>query len=829
LIRAGFRQRLAPAATWWQSGKVHPRKAAPAMADDPVCTPAATGWRRRTGWTSPWAAGLVLVLFYATLQLSLREKSATYDEPGHATAGYVYWKYGDFRLDPENGNLSKRWIALPYVFSAYRFPADTTGGWFESNTWRFADAWFNRMGNDTTGMLARGRAMAGLVAVALAALVWWWSRRLFGPAGGMVSLLVCALSPIILANGGLMTSDTPAALGFLAALGAIWALLQRITVVRLLAALAAISGLFLAKMSAVLLLPMAAVLVAARLADGRPLPVGATRVLGRRPQQAAAIAGVALLQTLGVVALVWAAYGFRYSAFSPTAPAPHRFHRPWQWALGAAPPQAALAGWQARPPARAAIDEILAREGGAAADWTHRLLEELADVRSRLLTPAEAAELDRLSQPAPTAWIPRVIASAREHRWLPEAFLFGYAHVWRTAGRLAAFLNGEIRETGWPGFFPYTFAVKTPLAFLAILALAVMGAAAALRRAVTAAGVGAGGRAAWQVVYPVLPLLVLLGVYGAVAISSALNIGHRHLLPIYPPLFILAGAAAAGWVGRRDEPALAGRTGRCVATAALATILAMEMAWWFPNYIAYFNGLVAPRHAYRHLVDSSLDWGQELPAIARYTREHGNEPAYLAVFGVGSPAYYGIKARDIGGFPALDWILYPPLKPVFGTPDEQVAALLRQHPEYDPALIFRVGGGEQQSGVLLLMRASEMRLGAGHYIISASMLQPLYQGNVNGYWNPALEARYQELRQTVAPFLGEDRAAKLAAMPTRPLYDWMTLMEDFFKFRLGRLTAQLRQREPDEEINYAVLVYRLSEDEVHRALDGPPPLEARRR
>src|SRR5207249_4186454 len=93
----------------------------------------------------------------------------------------------------------------------------------------------------------------------------------------------------------------------------------------------AIAGLFLAKMSAALLLPMAALLVIARLIDGRPLPVGPHRILRRRSQQMLALAIVAVVQTAGVIALVWAAYGFRYSAFSRTAPPPYVFHDPWEW------------------------------------------------------------------------------------------------------------------------------------------------------------------------------------------------------------------------------------------------------------------------------------------------------------------------------------------------------------------------------------------------------------------------------------------------------------------------------------------------------------------
>ena len=189
-------------------------------------TPAADSpWLRRL--TSPLTAGLVLAVFYVVLLASLRDKSATYDEPGHAAAGYAYWKHGTYRIDPENGNLPQRWIALPLLSGDFPFPSAKSGGWRDSDTWALADQWFNRMGNDTTAMLARGRAVSGLLTVALGAMVWLWSRRLFGPAGGMLSLVLYAINPAILAHGALMKDDVPGALVFLGACWSFWAMLRK--------------------------------------------------------------------------------------------------------------------------------------------------------------------------------------------------------------------------------------------------------------------------------------------------------------------------------------------------------------------------------------------------------------------------------------------------------------------------------------------------------------------------------------------------------------------------------------------------------------------------
>ena len=163
----------------------------------PSMNPVPVSDSRRTGhplWASPVAAAVVLAAFYAVLLVSLRDKSATIDEPGHAAAGYAYWTLNDYRLDPENGNLPQRWIALPYLFGAYSFAPAKTLAWKGSHSSLVGDHWFNRRGYDTAAMLVPGRAANGLLAVALGIAVWLWSRKLFGAAGGMVSLLrTCSL------------------------------------------------------------------------------------------------------------------------------------------------------------------------------------------------------------------------------------------------------------------------------------------------------------------------------------------------------------------------------------------------------------------------------------------------------------------------------------------------------------------------------------------------------------------------------------------------------------------------------------------------------------
>src|SRR5439155_865573 len=112
-----------------------------------------------------------------------------------------------------------------------------------------------------------------------------------------------------------------------------------------------------------------------------------------------------------------------------------------------------------------------------------------------------------------------------------------------------------------------------------------------------------------------------------------------------PARFVLAGGLAYWLETRRRAASLP------IAAAVLACVVASVSTW--PHYLAYFNQLAGgPRQAYRHLVDSSLDWGQDLPGLARWLQRNvpSGTPVYLSYFGTGNPDYYHIKARRLPGF-----------------------------------------------------------------------------------------------------------------------------------------------------------------------------------
>lgn len=651
-----------------------------------------------------------LLAFFGLVAIaSVAEKSNTYDEIAHITAGYSYWHAGDYRLHPENGILPQRWEALPLLAQRVKFPSTDSPAWQESNVWDVGKAFFFQLENNVDRMLIASRAMIVLAAMALCGVVYFWSQRLFGTAGGFVSLLLCIFCPTILAHGRLATSDMMVTLWFVVSLGTYWIVIHRVTPWTVLASSLAMALLFVSKFSAAIMLPVAGVLLAIRLGAGRPLTVrwfGRRKLVTSRGKQLGVLAAAAAAHVVIVVAVIWTMYGFRYATF-----------------------REAVAG----------RDHMFGMES-----------------------------VESLSPPGA---IGKAIDFASVHHLLPESYLHGFAYTLVFSEKRNAFLDGEYSQRGWRSFFVWSFFYKTPVSTMAVLLMAAIAVPVARRKKSVVS------RRVQREVYRALPLWVFLIVYWVIAILSNLNIGHRHILPTYPMMFILAGAAGYCFRG--------GARGMKWLVAVAIAALAIESLATFPNYLAYFNSIAGgPRHGYQHLVDSSLDWGQDLPGFKRWlaeeqTAEFANKPVYLSYFGSSDPEYYGIDVRRLEGY-------------------------------------FDRREGQQ------------VPLEPGTYCISATMLQGVYS-RLFGPWTEKYESYYQQVTAEInrlAEELKDDPALAerikndpQATEERRRVFDTITA---YNHARAARLFAFLRLREPDDFVGYSILVYRLDERDLEAAQFKPP-------
>jgi hypothetical protein len=134
------------------------------------------------------------------------------------------------------------------------------------------------------------------------------------------------------------------------------------------------------------------------------------------------------------------------------------------------------------------------------------------------------------------------------------------------------------------------------------------------------------------------------------------------------------------------------------------------------------------------------------------------------------------------------------------------------------------GASQNTTKTLWVKKPEALRLTGGTYFISATLLQPVIEPvrGAFGPWNERLERQYQTLRQSVAPLFSDDTTERSAALGRLPVENWIERIDSHEYLRFRRLTSFLRQREPDDNIGYSILVYHVSADELSRALDGPP-------
>jgi hypothetical protein len=628
-------------------------------------------------------AGALLCLYWWMATSVSDTQCTTGDEIAHLTAGYSYWKTDDYRLQPENGNLPQRWAALPLLHRDLKFPTLDQNAWRISDVWDLGFQWFYECGNDLASMLRAGRMMIALFGVATGALVFLWGRRLFGDKGGILAAGLFSFCPTMLANGALITSDMTATFMFLAAVTAFWAMAHRLTALRVVVFGLALGLLCVAKFSAPLIAPMCAILFAVRVAGRDTLEAGWP--LAREVAGRMRMALALIAATLAACAL---AVGVIWASYGFKYPMFRQFE----------PNRVrSLVGW-----------DVLEDQGG----------------------PIVAA-----------------LRFARGHELLPESYIYGFAHTYRFSRYRKSFLNGEYRSRGWVSFFPYTTAVKTPLALFGLIAL---GAAWALSRR--------RGAPEWRRrLYEWAPLLSLFAVYWAFSLTSGLNIGHRHIMPVYPVLFVMA-AGAAMWLARATPWAGA-------LVAGLAAWFAAESLWIRPHYLAYFNEVVGPRDAWRHVVDSSLDWGQDLPSVRKWLDAHPQEgPIMVSYFGSGDLAHYGIRGTRVGD------------------------ANFDLRPRKAPAV-----------------------MSGGLWIISVTQFQQVYT-EARGPWDREKEETYKKLLDHVLEL--EKTGGKLSYQ------EGVT----FEEYQFARVCYFLRGREPLAEPGYTFLIFRLTDAEVMKALYGGLPI-----
>jgi hypothetical protein len=533
-----------------------------------------------------WPAVVAILGIVGTLEVrSAKGETQTWDEGIHISAGFSYWKLGDYSWNVEHPPLVKMVSTLPLVLMGLTAEPNGSDGKRKDQV-RYGVDFLYKNRRDADSILIAARSANIFLTLLFAAAVAWWTRRRYGPVAGLAAAALCAFDPNLIAHGRYVTTDFPVTVFFFFAC-VLWVeYLEQDSLRRLLAASLVIGLALITKFSAVLLIPSLVLLYAA--------------CWIRRPQEfpvrRALVAVATVIATVGMmVAVVY-----------------------WPETVRC---------WRTTVPR---LSSVVVR-GNATG-------EILFYLGRKLHLPA-------------------------------HAYLFGLNAVAdHNAGGHASYLLGMRSETGWWYYFPVVFAVKSTMATLAAVALLL---AAALREV-------------WKREW-ISPMTLGLSlpplVYFVFSMTSGINIGMRHILPVYP--FLYVGVAAL----------LATRTTWRPGFYILGVLVALqigECARITPDYLAFFNELAGgPGRGPEYLVDSNIDWGQDVKKLGLWLDAHGGKRrARVYYFGNAQMRYYGIdemgypEPLDQKGWDEIDDYCVANVTPLHGVyvPLNNLAPLRMQEP-----------------------------------------------------------------------------------------------------------------------------------------------------
>ena len=499
-------------------------------------------------WMVAAVAGFILI-FAIHLALISRANTITWDEPDHIYSGYMSWR-GDFGLNPEHPPLVKFVAALPLLPMQLNVPE------MQDRPYRLQAVLGGRdfiFHNDADKIVFRAQMAASLFTLLLLVIAFLAAREMFNTTAGFLALGLLVFDPTLLAHGALVTTDAAQSCFLLASIYGFYRYVQLPSAGRLMIPGIA-AGLALAsKHSAVLVFPMLLILAGVEIFRQEPANSGSQPSAGKRAARyVTALAIIGLMS----VAILWAAYGFRYAA----------------------------------------------RENGLQ------------------LNPPMEAQLGKV--PSPTQ--AKILHEFARFHLLPESYIYGFAHVLFSADDFNSYLFGESYPHAVWFYFPVAMLVKSSLTFLVLLAISVW--------------VIASGRLRMrrELAFLLIPPLVYL----AVSMKSGMNIGIRHILPVYIFLAILIAGAASVLI--KDS-----RRWR-YAVVLLLLFQAISVARAFPNCIGYGNeAFGGPKNVWRYVSDSSADWAQQLHAVKRYTDERHLQNCWFVYFGTGviDYDYYKIPCK----------------------------------------------------------------------------------------------------------------------------------------------------------------------------------------
>ncbi len=551
------------------------------------------------------AVGVLLTIMAVLAISSVWNDSAIMDEASHIPAGYSYITQQDMRINPEHPPLVKSLSGLSaFLYSKIsgnpiNFDT-TTASWNNeiNSQWSFGFNFLYGIDNDADNIIFWSRIPAILIMLLLGFYIFKWTREIYGNRAGVFALFFYALSPTVLTHGRFVTTDVSAAAGIFISTYYFIKALKVPTRKNIIIAGVVLGLALLLKFSTFLLVPFF-VLMTILYAVSK-CRFGGSRVVSCK----------SLVVSLLLVLVIGAATLYPIYQFSV-----------WNY--------------PAAPQTQEEKDTILAASYCGDLDLAKYPVSQFRDTECILKSygggESKIADLVVWMSDKP------ILRSYGQ-------YMLGLLMVsQRAVGGNTTYFLGEISAAGWKTYFPMVYLIKIPLAFHVFTIIAV--AYALLQILFVRARTSRFGISRFMNWIRKKPskaaMLLFIAIYWLITLRSTLNIGIRHILPTLPLIYVLVSGNVSQFLVR----ARATSRGFYVVSCSLLVVC---LAWYayanlsvFPSYLTYFNESVGgSEKGHEYVVDSNLDWGQDLKRLAIWAEENDVDKIKLEYFGGGGATYY---------------------------------------------------------------------------------------------------------------------------------------------------------------------------------------------
>ncbi|HZX00828.1 MAG TPA: glycosyltransferase family 39 protein [Candidatus Paceibacterota bacterium] len=529
--------------------------------------------------------GLIIAASFGLMISVSRQESPIMDELAHIPAGYGYDKFFDYRLNPEHPPLVKMISALPLTFLNLTFHTQSAN-WvtYVNGQWDAGTEFLYRSGNDADRIVQWARIGPMLLTLLLIFFIYLWASELLGAWWGLLPAALFGLSPTVLAHGHFVTTDIGAALGFFVSLYYFTKFQENQTKKNLILAGVGFGVAQLLKFSGIILIPYLLLLTFIFYGGGiwRNWEYGAT---GYQLLRRAWFDGWKRLRDILLIFLIGAAVIYPLYFVTTIGYPPEKQH----------------------------------------AD-TAEILKSFATgptTAGQICKPARClADLDIWASDKPLV------------RPYAEYLLGVLMVIQRASGGNTGYFLGHVSAEGSGSYFPLVYLMKESLPALILTGLALLLSVWGVMKTLWKRK---SGFADYLETHPgEFAMILLIIIYMAYSINGRLNIGVRHLLPIFPAVYILTASGLKRWFNNANY-----QKAKFALLGVMVVWLGAEVGTAYPYYLSYFNEASGGTNGgWQYVTDSNYDWGQDLKRLGTFVKENNIDKIAVKYFGAGDLTYY---------------------------------------------------------------------------------------------------------------------------------------------------------------------------------------------